>query len=118
MNQESIIRQAIETQKLKGYLISDKIWFKFREGKNAPRVSPWGAVLMTINADKNGNFHIPSGDWWQQVINHLGIVPRWLELFADGFDGEKIDVRWQSLLTEEESLAYSLGKRMAKEYLK
>lgn len=116
MELEQKIRDCIETQKSAGWLIDKGIWFVFRDGRNPPRVSPWGAVLISMN-NSTGNFMIPYGNWWKQVLEHLQVTHNWLDTFCKGFDGELISPNWFSQCSQEEYDAFDLGKRLASDYV-
>lgn len=111
--QEELIRSAIEKQKLNGALIAKGIWIQFKDGRNPPKVSPWGALLWNNNTVDGGNFFIPSpGSWWGLVRDYLKVSDSWLTSFTKGFDGE--DTRD---LEAEDLFAFNLGQRLAQEYL-
>ena len=118
MFQESVLREAIESQISSGWILSRDIWFKFRDGREPPKVSPWGCVLISLNTSSGGNFMIPSGNWWSSVVEHLKVQNSWLEMFASGFDNKPISSAWMSQSSSEDLEAYQLGRRLASEYLK
>jgi hypothetical protein len=118
MSAESVMRECLELQKSRGFQVASGIWIRFRDGRIVPKISPWGAVLLNINSDNMGNFNIPSGNWWQQVVSHLGVSSAWLDSFAKAFDGEEISPQWFALMSIEENEAWRLGKKFAEEQLK
>jgi hypothetical protein len=117
VNVEERIQECLQVQKSRGFEVAANVWVTFRNGRIAPKISPWGAVLLNINSDTMGNFNIPNGGWWQQVINHLGVSDSWLEAFMKAFNGEDISAQWRSLMSLEENEAWNLGKKFAKEQL-
>lgn len=118
MFQENAIREAIETQISNGWVLSRDIWFQFRDGRNPPKASPWGCVLIKSNTSSGGNFHIPSGNWWASVLQTLQVTNSWLEMFASGFDNKTVSSNWMSQSSQEDLEAYQLGRKLAEEYLK
>ena len=117
MSQENLIREAIETQRSNGWIISSGIWFQFRDGRNPPKASPWGCVLIGTSSNAGGNFHIPQGNWWVKVRDTLQVSDSWLQMFASGFDGKSVSSHWLSQMSLEDLQAYHLGKKMAEEYI-
>ena len=117
-NQETKIRECLDLLKSKGFIIQDGIWFKWRDGRIPPKISPWGAVIFYINSDSHGNFIFPKISWWTQVSEYLDVTPGWLEAFTKGFDGIKITPNWFVLMSQDEIDAFNLGKKFQEEYLK
>jgi hypothetical protein len=117
MNPEQKIRECIEHKKSHGFVVANNIWFQWRDGKNPPKVSPWGAVSMFLNCDANGNYIFPKVKKWDQVLEYLGVDNEWLEMFTKGFDGENVSPMWMSQTSSCGLNAYQLGRRLATEYL-
>lgn len=117
MLQEKILREAVEKQIENGWILSREIWFQFRNGRNPPKASPWGCVLIASNTTNSGNFLIPSGNWWSSVRETLGVSNSWLEMFASGFDDKAVSSMWLSQASQDELEAYQLGKKFAENYL-
>lgn len=109
--QEIKIRAALDLQKANGFRVTSNVWFNFRDGRTPPSVSPWGAILWTLNSTKTGNFIIPGkGIWWKSVLDHLEVDQSWMDHFIAGFDAEN-----NSLDTNHS--AYVLGQRLRAEYI-
>jgi hypothetical protein len=114
---EQKIRECIELKKSHGFIVSNSIWFQWRDGKNPPKVSPWGAVSMFLNSDSHGNYIFPQVKMWDQVVNYLEVDDEWLKMFTKGFDGEAVSPMWLTQTSSSGLNAFQLGRKFATEYL-
>ena len=117
MNPEQKIRDCVELKKSHGFLIDKNLWFQWRDGRNPPKTSPWGAVSMFLNCDSHGNYIFPRVKMWNQVVDYLGVDDEWLKMFTKGFDGEEVSPMWLSQTSSSGLKAFDLGRRLAGEYL-
>ncbi len=117
-SQEIKIRNALDTQKQNGFGITTNCWFTFRDGKNPPTVSPWGAILWSLNTTKTGNFLIPGkGTWWNSVMSHLDVTQSWMDIFTSTFDGSELTDQELQLLSDENKSAYHIAQNLRLEYI-
>lgn len=117
-SQEIKIRSALDLQRQNGFGITSNCWFTFRDGRTPPTVSPWGAILWTLNSTKTGNFLIPGrGTWWNSVITHLDVTQSWMDIFTTTFDGSDLADHELQLLSDDDRSAYNLAQKIRSEYI-